>query len=90
VRGTPVGVAGEVVAAAAAVVAAAAHGCLCLRSYWIVTRRGYPSRARVLRWTGSLLGEVDHRLMLAHKEHPCIFRLHQNQEEINFNIANAP
>lgn len=69
-----VGVVGEVVAAAAvAVVVAAGYGCLCSRSYWIVTRRGYPSRAHVLRWAGSLLGEVDHRLRLAHKEHPCIF-----------------
>lgn len=71
VTATLVAVVGEVPAAAAVLlVAAAAHGCLCSRSHWIVMRRGYPSRARVLPWTGSLLGEVDHRLMLAHKEHP--------------------
>jgi hypothetical protein len=76
VRVTPAGVAEVARAAAVVAAAAAAHDSLCSRSYWIVTRRGYPSRARVLRWVDLLPEEVNHRLMPTHKEHPIVDRKH--------------
>ena len=74
-----------VVAAAGAAVLV--HGCLCSRSYWAVTRSGYPSRARALP-TGWVPGGVDHRLMPAHRERPCPFPSKPGRHYLN--TVNAP